>query len=133
MGKKQAFLSQNEKTPKGKLARHLNIIISDPDDEQNYLVVPVTTFHEEIKNPNNEQNSNTCEMNTPDHPWLDHKSWVCFSRAKKMTYAEIYNGLRRGLLVPKASITESTLKRIQAHAKSSIWLPEKLRPFEDFF
>jgi hypothetical protein len=37
MGKKQAFLSQNEKTAQGKSTRHLNIIISDPDEEQNYL------------------------------------------------------------------------------------------------
>jgi hypothetical protein len=133
MGKKQAFLSQNEKAPQGKLTRHLNIIISDPDEEQNYLVVPVTTFHEEIKNPNNEQNSNTCEMTPSDHPWLNHKSWVRFSKAKKMIYAEIFNGLRHGLLVPKTDITEDTLKRIQEHAKLSIWLPEKLKPFEKFF
>jgi hypothetical protein len=40
MAKGQAFLSEEEQTSQGP-KRHLNIIISDADEEHNYLVVPV--------------------------------------------------------------------------------------------
>ncbi|MHC6203045.1 hypothetical protein ACYULU_07610 [Breznakiellaceae bacterium SP9] len=133
MGKKQSFLSQHEITSYGKPIRHLNSIISDPDEEQNYLVVPVTTFHKEISSPNSEQNVNTCELNNSDHPFLGHQSWVCFSKSKQMSYAEVFNGLRQGLLVPKTDISVDTLKNIQEHAKTSQYLPEKLKHFEDYF
>jgi hypothetical protein len=133
MGKRQAFLSKSEPTPQGKSTRHLNIVIFDPDEERNYLVVPVTTFHEEIKSPKNEQNVATCELNSEDHPFLGHKSWVCFSKAKQMSYVEIFNRIRQGLLVAKTDISPDTLKNIQDHAKVSLYLPLKLKHFENFF
>jgi hypothetical protein len=43
VAKGQAFLSDKEPTSQGP-TRHLNIVITKPDEEQCYLVVPVTTY-----------------------------------------------------------------------------------------
>jgi hypothetical protein len=43
MAKGQTFLSDKEPTKRG-LTRHLNVVITEPDEEQNYLVVPITTY-----------------------------------------------------------------------------------------
>jgi hypothetical protein len=37
MAKGQSFLSEEEKTPKGPI-RHLNVVITESDEDQNYLV-----------------------------------------------------------------------------------------------
>ncbi len=44
MAKGQAFLSEEQETPSGSRTRHLNVVITEPDEEQNYLVVPVSTY-----------------------------------------------------------------------------------------
>ena len=44
MGKSQTFLSEEEHTPRG-LIRHLRIVITDPDENGDYLVVSVTSWH----------------------------------------------------------------------------------------
>jgi hypothetical protein len=133
MGKCQTFLSKPEPSPGGELKRHLNIVISDPDSENNYLVVPVTTYHENIKDPRNEQNCNTCFLDESSHHFLDHESWVKFSKARQMGFAEIFNGIKKGDLLSRKDISEEVLKHIQAHAKTSDFLPDKLRSFEDYF
>jgi hypothetical protein len=48
MAKGQAFLSEEEPTSKGP-TRHLNVIITEPTEDMNYLVVPVTTYREDDK------------------------------------------------------------------------------------
>jgi hypothetical protein len=132
MGKKQTFLSEGEPSPQGKLIRHLNLVISDQDSDGYYLVVPVTTYHDAIRSPTHEQN-NSCVLKAGEHPFLDRRSWVYLSRAKQMTYVEIFNGVHRGLLVRKEDIEPNVLERIQTHAKTSKFLPEKFIHFAEYF
>lgn len=128
MGKYQTFLSEEQLSPRGKLKRHLNIVISDPDNERYYLVVPVTTYHEEIKNPNHEQNR-SITLTSEDHHFLVHKSYVSFSRARSLSHTEIFNGLNKGKLIRKDDIKPAVLEAIQTAAKKSQFLPEKFLRF----
>jgi hypothetical protein len=133
MGKKQSFLSKDELTPRGKLMRHLNIVISEQDSEGYYLIVPVTTYRDAIHSPTHEQNNDSCILEAGSHSFLNRKSWVCFSRAKQMTYIEIFNGIHKGLLISKEDVQADVLRHIQDHAKTSKYLPGKFAHFEEYF
>ena len=43
MAKGQTFLNEPDETSRGKI-RHLNVVITDPDSENEVLVVPICTY-----------------------------------------------------------------------------------------
>jgi uncharacterized protein YifN (PemK superfamily) len=129
MGKGQTFLSENEQTRGGE-KRHLNIVVSDPDEESCYLVVPITTYLDEDKNTRSEQN-NSCLIEAGEHPFIKRKSWAKISMSRCMSFIEIYNGVKRGLLIDKKDILPEVLKRIQENVKSSRFLSGNLKHFRE--
>jgi hypothetical protein len=131
MGKGQAFLSEEEQAGRG-LFRHLNIVITEADEEQNYLVVPVTTFREKDGKPLPGQDE-SCILPAGCHPFIVRKSYARYSRARKMSYAEIYNGLKKGRLVNKEDISPVCLQELQRGAELSPYLPEELSRFFAYF
>jgi len=128
MGKGQTFLSESEKTPNGEEKRHLRIIITNPNENNEYLVVSVTTWHEGVRGQDP-----SCILPAKCHSFIKHKSWVDFSRTRAMTYIEIFNGLRRGLLVNKEELDPVLIQSIQGAASISEFIPEELITFFEFF
>jgi hypothetical protein len=127
MGKGQTFLGKEEQTGSG-LKRHLNIVITEPDEDQNYLVVPVTTWHDGYR-----RQDDSCILPAGAHAFITHKSWVNYARAKQMSYTEIFNGIRKGYLIAKVDIAAPHLQDIQKGAVNSPYFPEKLNHFLEFF
>jgi hypothetical protein len=131
MGKGQTFLSDLENTPRGEF-RHLNVIITEPDDYMNYLVVPVTTWHEKDRRPFPGQDK-SCVLPAGCHPFIKHKSYVFYAKARKMSYAAVFNGIRKGILVKKEDMPPDIIKRMQNGALNSPYLPEEFSYFFSFF
>ena len=131
MWKGQTFLGTEVKTPRG-CFRHLNIVISDVDTEHNYLVVPITTYRIIDGRPLKGQDK-SCILSGGCHPFIVHDSYACYGRARKMSYTEIYNGIKKGLFAEKAEIDGVCLKKLQNGARVSPYLPEELTSFFEYF
>jgi hypothetical protein len=71
MVKGQAFLNVPDKTSRGDI-RHLNIIITNPDDDNNVLVVPVCTYREKDGEPLLGQDP-SCVLPAGCHPYYQGK------------------------------------------------------------
>jgi len=128
MGKGQSFLSKPERSPNGEVKRHLRIIITNPNENNEYLVVSVTTWYAGVRGQDP-----SCILPAGSHSFIKHKSWVDFSRSRAMTYIEIINGLRRGLLVNKEDLDPALIQSIQGAASISEFIPEELMTFFEFF
>jgi len=50
-----------------------------------------------------------------------------------MSYTEIFNGLKKGLLVKKEDLDPLIVKKIQNAATQSDYIPEELFVFFEFF
>lgn len=116
----KSFLSDNEKTPSGKLKRHLRIIITNPDFENNYVVITVQTLRGTFMDT-------TCIIEKGEHPFIKHTSVVNFSKTLMMNEHEIINGIQRGLLIDKKNVSQSLLEKLQKAAISSDKISENIK------
>jgi hypothetical protein len=131
MAKGQTFLSNEEKTPRGPV-RHLNVIITEPSEDMNYLVVPVTTYREDAGRPVPGQD-NSCILAAGCHPFIKHKSYVYYKYARQMSALEIVIGIQKGLLIKREDMNPSIIQDMQRGAEESPNLPEELVSFFQFF
>jgi hypothetical protein len=131
MGKGQAFLSDLEDTPGGKI-RHLNVIISEPDDDMHYLVVPITTWREKDGRPLPGQD-NSCVLSAGCHPFIKHESYVFYAKARKMSYVAVFNGIKKGILIKKEDMPADIVRRMREGASNSPYLPDEFKYFLSFF
>ena len=126
MPKKQTFLSDAEKTPSGAKKRHLRIIITDPDNDQNQVIVSVTT----LRYPSQDK---SCVLLPGEHPFIKEKSIVDFKRTTVMSYIQIFNGIQKGLLIRKEDISDELLKRIQKAATKSKYISDEIKSMCVYF
>jgi hypothetical protein len=131
LSKGHAFLGPEVKTRRG-LFRHLNVIISEADNEQNYFVVPITTYRKINGEPLHGQDK-SCILLGGSHPFIKHESYACYARARKMSYSEIFNGLNKGLLMRKDDMSAACVKKLQEGARASPYLPDELTYFFRYF
>ena len=126
MPKKQTFLSDVEKTPGGDQKRHLRIIITDSDNDQNQVVVSVTTLKYLSQDT-------SCVLQPGDHPFIKEKSIIDFKRTTVMSYMQIFNGIQQGLLIRKEDISDELLKRIQTAAAKSKYISDEIKSMFVYF
>ncbi len=119
--KKKTFLKDDP----GK--KHLRIVISDPDPDDNVLVVSVNTFDE------NKRNDTSCILNKGDHEFIKHKSYINYYKSEEYNYWKINYQEMKGLIIPKEEISDILLHDIQEGAKKSRLLPGKFRKFFGYF
>jgi hypothetical protein len=131
MAKGQAFLNVPDKTSRGDI-RHLNIIITNPDDDNNVLVVPVCTYREKNGEPLLGQDP-SCLLPIGCHPSVKGKSYVRYHNAKAMNLIDIFNGIKKGKLVQQQDIDIRFVQDMQRGAEESPFLPEKLKIFFEYF
>jgi hypothetical protein len=132
MAKGTAFLSEEEPASKGP-KRHLNVIITEPTEDMNYLVVPVTTYHEDSKGRPIPGQDESCILKAGCHPFIKHKSFVQYRNAKRMSAPEIVIGIHKGLLIRKEDMDPAVVQDMQRGAEESRWLPVELTPFFKYF
>jgi hypothetical protein len=131
MGKGQTFLNTPDKTSRGGI-RHLNIIITNPDDDNNVLVVPVCTCREKDGKPFLGQDL-SCLLPAGCHPFIKEKSYIRYHHAKVMNLIDIFNGLNKGKLKRQEDIDIHFVQDMQRGAEESPFLPEKLKMFFEYF
>lgn len=126
MPKKQSFLSEVERTPTGKQKRHLRVVITDPDNDQNQVVVSITTLKYESQDK-------SCVLKPGEHPFIKDESIVDFRRTMVMSYAQIYNGIKKGVLIKKEDVSDELLSKIQSAASKSKYISEEIKSMFVYF
>jgi hypothetical protein len=132
MAKGYSFLSQGDPTLKG-IIKHLNVIITEPNEDIAYLVVPVTTYYRNADGDPIQGQDKSCILNAGSHPFIKHESYVLYKKARQMSSVEIAAGILKGLLVKKEDMDPEIIHEMQEGAKVSPYLPEELTPFFRFF
>jgi hypothetical protein len=132
MAKGQTFLGEEERTSRG-LVRHLNVIITEPTEDLNYLIAPVTTYREDAYGRPYPGQDDSCILPAGCHPFIKHKSYVRYKNARKMSAYEILVGIKKGLLIKKEDMDPAIIQSMQRGAEESPHLPEELTPFFQFF
>ena len=96
----------------GAADRHLWIIISDPAiDPNQVLFVNLTTY-----DPREDQ---TVVLNVGDHPFIQHRTCVSYSRARVATNFQLEQLKNAQRLIPHASVTAKLLQRLRDGAALS--------------
>jgi len=131
MAKGQAFLNVPDKTARGEI-RHLNVVISDPDGDNNVMVVPVSTYREKNGMPLLGQDQ-SCLIPAGCHHFIRDNSYIRYQNAKIMNPIDIFNGLNKGKLARMGDFDLSIVQKIQEGAKTSPFLPGKFKKFFKYF
>jgi hypothetical protein len=131
MAKGQSFLNVPDKTPRGEI-RHLNVVITEPDNDNNVLVVPVCTYREKDGKPFPGQDD-SCLLPSGCHPFIKERSYIKYRNALAMSIIDIFNGLNKGKLVKQSDFDSRFVQDMQRGAEESIFLPEKLKQFFEYF
>jgi hypothetical protein len=84
--------------------------------QNNVLVVPVCTYREK-----------------DGKPFIKEKSYIKYRNALAMSLIDIFNGLRKGKLVKQLNFDNRFVQDMQRGAEESIFLPEKLKTFFEYF
>jgi hypothetical protein len=132
MAKGQTFLGEEEKSSKGPI-RHLNVVITEPSEDMNYLVVPVTTYRKDANGRPAPGQDDSCVLAAGCHPFIKHKSYVHYKYARQMSAFEILIGIQKGLLIKKEDMAPAIIQNMQRGAEESPNLPEGLVRFFQFF
>jgi hypothetical protein len=131
MAKGQAFLNVPDKTARGEI-RHLNVVITNPDDDNNVLIVPVCTYREKDGKPLPGQDT-SCLLPVGCHPFVKERSYIRYRNAVAMNLINIFNGLNNGKLERKPDFDIHFVQDMQRGAEESIFLPEKFKRFFEYF
>lgn len=123
MSKRTSFL--DEPLPdNGK--RHLRIIITDSNDDNEFLTVPVDTLRSRFQDK-------SCLIQPNEHNFIKEQSFVNYKYARVLNFATVFNGLQKGILIKKEDISTELLKRIQNGAKVSKQLDIKFQEWFNLF
>ena len=131
MAKGQSFLNEPDNTVRGKI-RHLNVVITEPDEDNYVLVVPVCTYREEDGKSWLGQDL-SCILKAGCHSFIKVKSYISYRNAKAMSLVDIFNGLQKGRLTKQPDFDTCIIQDIQRGAEESIYLPEKYKRFFNYF
>jgi hypothetical protein len=119
--------SVTNKTP------HLHIILSDSDEDGNCLVVSLTTWREDDNGKPFRGQDKSCILDAGDHPFIKHRSWIYYAKARSLPCNEIYNRIMDKTFERQAALKDDVLLLIQEGARKSKFLPGEMRRFFNFF
>lgn len=128
MGKKgESFWREDSKNKKGNPLGHLYFVISNPDIDNNVLVVNMTT----LRNTGREDLS--CILNIGDHPRITDKSYIVYDRAIELGIAKMIELAMNKIIILKEDLDPAVLKRIQEGAKEPGALKGKFKKYFSYF
>ncbi len=108
--------------------KHLFIVLTDPAQvleytEKHSLLVGVTSFQTGLPH------DPTCLLGAGDHEFIRHRSYVHYARALIQPSQGILNGVKKGVLVPKAMLVEEIFARVCRGLVESRSTPRKIVSF----
>lgn len=91
--------------------RHLFIILTDPAEVLDYagkhsLLAGVVSIYPNVPH------DPACELHAGDHEFIRHKSYVAYAQARIELSQKIINGVKKGVLVPKAMLAQGIFARV---------------------
>ena len=91
--------------------KHLFIVLTDPAQLLDYsgkqsLLVGVATLQADLPH------DPTCLLHAGDHEFIRHRSYVHYARALIEPSQSILNGVKKGVLVPKATLVDDIFARV---------------------
>jgi hypothetical protein len=131
MSKGLAFLGVEVQTRNGP-ARHLTVIITNPDDDRNFLAVPICTYQKKDGKPLPGQDE-SCLLPIGCHPFIKKKSYALYRKAKAVSFQTLYNGFRKGMFTKQPDMAKEIVQNLQRGAEDSPFFPEELKRFFSFF
>jgi len=91
------------------LDRHLWVIISDPSyNSEQVAIVNITSWEDE----GDELNDSSCIVNDGEHPFIKHKSYVIYAKAKLTTVGNLQAAFNRGLLHVRENCSDDFLSKV---------------------
>jgi hypothetical protein len=102
--------------------RHLHVVCNDPCIDGNQVIVPITTWTNDLCDA-------TCILQAHEHEWLRHRSYVFYRKARIEAAATLDNGVRRGIFEPRGEMNGQTFLRIRNGICQSIQTPRKIKHY----
>ena len=86
---------------------HLFILLTDPiTEERLVLLCPITTLYPD------KWHDASCVLDSNDHEFIQHKSFVNYSKARIIAASKLEKGVKGNLFKPRAIIAEEIYLRI---------------------
>lgn len=120
--KKTTFFREG---PENEPIPHLHIVISDPNENGEVMVVNISSCKERYER--------SCVLEAGEHPQITKKSYIPYKYAKKMNQKIFLTDRFRRLITVKEDISDSVLKKIQEGAKISPRLESGFKSYFNFF
>lgn len=99
--------------------RHLHIVCTDPDECGNVILVPISTWTNELCDA-------TCQLARHEHPWLTkEKSYVLYRRADFYKVMALECGLRNGVIKAREDCNAQVFLRVRNGICRSPHTPRK--------
>jgi len=91
--------------------RHLFIILTDPAEVLDYagkhsLLVGVVSIYPNVPH------DPACELHAGNHEFIRHRSYVAYAQARIELSQKLVNGVKKGVLVPKAMLAQEIFARV---------------------
>jgi hypothetical protein len=106
---------------------HLRFVISDPDAENKVMIVHMTTIYETGRE------DLSCVLVPGDHHCVKHRSYIRYDNPLVLDRVKILREKFNGTIQMVEDVTEEILLKIQEGARNNDALPEKFKPFIDYF
>lgn len=116
--------------PKGDPSRkHLFVLLTDPEPDpvrsgvKNVLIVPISSAREDIPY------DRTCVLESGDHPFIKHRSFVFYARLRIEDVTKIIRGVQGCQLVAHKPVNEKIFGRICHGIDHSPQTPWEIQKF----
>lgn len=101
--------------------KHLHIVCTDPDDQGRVVLLPVTTW-------TNDLCDGTCILLKHEHPWLwKPKSYILYRKADFFEVAALERGLANGALEEQDPCNGQVFLRVRNGLCNSPHTPRKVK------
>ena len=101
--------------------RHLHIVCNDTCERGLNLLVPISTFYDGC--------DTTCELDTGDHTFLQHLSYVFYAKAALYRAEQIDRGIERDILIQQPALVEEVFRRVEIGICVSPDTPRKIKEY----
>lgn len=103
-------------------AKHLFIICTDICDKGCHVVVPLTTYVNNLCD-------DTCAIDRGEHAFVKHKSYILYRKAEIREAAALIAGVANRIMAPHDDMNGQTFLRIKNGLCRSIHTPRKVKKY----
>ena len=105
--------------------KHLHIVCCDPNESGQVVIVSIASYVNDLCD-------GTCILQTNDHIWLRHKSYVLYRSAQIIEAVRLENGIAAGEILERDDINAQTFLRLRNGIINSPHTKRKVKRFMCF-